>query len=181
MRKARHNDKSRGDFDQKLIDLRRVTRVVAGGKRFSFRSTLIIGDHRGTVGVGVGKGADTALSIEKAFREAKKHAIKVLLTNKGSIPHETEAKFKAARILIKPTAQGKGLVAGGAARIVLGFAGVQNVTAKILSHTKNKITIAMVTIAALKKLKLKSGQETKGQENKTENANDSASPNKIQN
>lgn len=157
-KRFQHKDRSRGnEFEQRLIDLRRVTRVVAGGKRFNFRATLIIGDRKGTVGVGIGKGMDTALAIEKAFREARKHAIKVSLTNEGSIPHQVEEKFKAARILIKPAPQGKGLVAGGAARTVLSFAGIQNATAKILSHTKNKITIARVSIEALKKLRLKGG------------------------
>src|SRR3989344_3259309 len=123
----------KSEFDQKMIDLRRVARVVAGGRRFSFRATLVIGDRHGRVGVGTGKGTDAALSLEKALREAK---------------------FGAARVLIRPTAKGSGLVAGGAVRTVLDMAGIKNTSAKILSHTKNKISNARAAVDALKKLRL---------------------------
>ena len=147
---------SKSDFEQKLIDIRRVARVVAGGRRFSFRATLVIGNRKGEVGVGVGKGADTALAIEKAFRKAKKNSILVALTEDYSIPHKVEAKFGSAKVLIKPNVKGGGLVAGGAVRTVLDLAGVKNATAKILSSSKNKINNARATIKALRQLKVKS-------------------------
>ena len=147
---------SKSDFEQKLIDIRRVARVVAGGRRFSFRATLVIGNRKGEVGVGVGKGADTALAIEKAFRKAKKNSILVALTEDYSISHKVEAKFGSAKVLIKPNVKGGGLVAGGAVRTVLDLAGVKNATAKILSSSKNKINNARATIKALRQLKVKS-------------------------
>ncbi|HEY4521559.1 MAG TPA: 30S ribosomal protein S5 [Candidatus Paceibacterota bacterium] len=146
-------NKVKSEFDQKLIDLSRVARVVAGGRRFSFRAAIVLGDKKGRVGFGLGKGADTSLAIEKATRDAKKNMIFVLLNKDNSIPHEVSAKYSSGRVIIKPAKSGKGLVAGGAARTVLSFAGVFNASLKTLSHTKNKINIAKATIEALKILK----------------------------
>lgn len=147
--------KEKSEFDQKVIDLRRVARVMAGGRRFNFRATLILGNRRGEVGFGIGKGADTALSIEKATRQAKKNMIKVPLTADFSIPHEVRAKFKTASVVLKPAKSGKGLVAGGSVRSVLALVGVKNASAKILSHTKNKLTNARAALEALKQLRQK--------------------------
>ncbi|MDO8430153.1 MAG: 30S ribosomal protein S5 [bacterium] len=151
---------SRGDFKQdsfkeKVLDLRRVTRVVAGGKRFRFRVTLVIGDEKGSVGVGVAKGLDVQSAIEKSKRDARKNVIKIPL-NKRTIPHEVRAKFSAADVLIKPAVEGHGLKAGGAVRVVLSLAGIKDVTAKCLGRTPNKLTNAMATIKALSQLKVKS-------------------------
>ena len=143
----------KSDYDQKLIDLSRVARVVAGGRRFSFRATLVVGDRKGKVGVGLGKGADTALSLEKALRDAKRNFINVPMTKEGSIPFEVEGKFGAAYVRMRPAKAGKGLVAGGPVRTILDLAGVKNASAKILSHTKNRINNARAAIEALKKLK----------------------------
>lgn len=147
------NQKS--EFDQKLIDLSRVARVVAGGRRFSFRAAMVLGDRKGRVGFGLGKGADTSLAIEKATRNAKKNMISVPLNKDNSIPHWVYAKYSSGSVILKPAKSGKGLVAGGAARTVLSFAGVENASLKTLSHTKNKINIAKATIEALKNLKSK--------------------------
>ena len=149
--RTRYQREKKSDFDQKLVDLRRVARVMAGGRRFSFRAAVVLGDRKGQVGFGLGKGADTALSIEKATRAAKKNLIRVPLTPEGSIPHEITAKFGSARVLLRPS-QG-GLRAGGAVRVVLDLAGVKNASAKILSRTKNKITNARAALAALQGLK----------------------------
>ena len=139
-------------FKEQVLDLRRVTRVVAGGKRFRFRTTVVIGDEAGTVGVGIAKGADVQQSIAKAKADAKKQLIHVPL--KGTtIPYDVVAKFSAARVLIRPARKGNGLKAGGAARVVLSLAGVKDATAKCLGRTKNKLTNALATIEALKKLK----------------------------
>ncbi|MEK9183647.1 MAG: 30S ribosomal protein S5 [Patescibacteria group bacterium] len=147
-------EKNKDGFKEKVLDLRRVTRVVAGGKRFRFRATVVIGNGMGQVGVGIAKGLDVVQSITKAKASAQKNILKINL-NKTTIPHEVEAKFSAAHIKIKPAREGHGLRAGGAARVVLSLAGIKDVTAKTLGRTPNKLTNAMATIEALKKLKPK--------------------------
>jgi len=143
----------KSDFEQKIVDVRRVARVVAGGRRFSFRVTVIVGNRKGEVGVGLGKAGDTSAAIEKAVRLAKKNRIKVPLTKSNSITSDIEAKYTQARIIIKPIREGRGLVAGSSLRNVLDLAGIKDVTGKILSRSKNKLNIAKATICALKKLK----------------------------
>lgn len=140
------------EFEQKTLDLRRVTRVVAGGKRFSFRATVVIGDKKGRVGVGVAKGQDVSASVEKAVRDARKNLISVPLS-KDSIPHQVEAKYGTAKVILKATPPGHGLIAGSAVRIVCDLAGIKNISSKILSTSKNKLTIARAAIEALKKVK----------------------------
>ncbi|HEY4489770.1 MAG TPA: 30S ribosomal protein S5 [Candidatus Paceibacterota bacterium] len=147
----RKESRVRPEFDHKLIDIRRVTRVVAGGRRFSFSVTLAAGNHKGSVGVGQGKAGDTPLAIEKALRDAKKNMIQINLTKENSIPHETEAKFGASEIYIKP-ALGRGVLAGSSARIILELAGLTGINAKILSGSKNKTNNAKATIKALASL-----------------------------
>ena len=140
------------DFKERVLDLRRVTRVVAGGKRFRFRATLVIGDEKGLVGVGVGKGLDVQAAIAKAKTNARKNTLKVTLKDR-TIAHEVEAKFSAAHVIIKPAVKGHGLKAGGAVRVVLALAGIKDITAKCLGRTPNKLTNALATIEALKQLK----------------------------
>lgn len=140
------------EFEEQVIDLRRVTRVIAGGKRFRFRATVVIGNGKGKVGVGVAKGLDVESSIAKAKARAKKELIEIKLRD-GSIAHQVEAKFSAAMVLIKPAPAGHGLMAGGGPRLVLRLAGVQNATAKCIGSTTNKLTNALATIEALKKIK----------------------------
>jgi small subunit ribosomal protein S5 len=127
---------------------------MAGGRRFNFSLVVVIGDHKGRVGVGLGKGADTALSIDKAVRDAKKHLFAVPRTASGSIPHGVEAKYASSTVEIIPS-RGRGLVAGSAVRTVLDLAGVTDVVAKIHSRSKNKLTIARATVEALKQLRHK--------------------------
>lgn len=145
--------REKSEFTEKLIELRRVARVVAGGRRFTFRAAVVVGTRAGGVGLGVGKGQDTSAAMEKATRRAKKNLLTVPLTTEGTIPHETEAKFGPARVRIKPKRGGGGLVAGGAVRVVLDLAGVKSASAKILSHSKNKINNARAALEALGKLK----------------------------
>ncbi len=140
--------RERSEFDQATLDVRRVARVMAGGRRFSFSVTVVIGDRKGRVGVGIGKGADTALAIDKAVRDAKKRLITVKLTPDNSIAHDVSVKYASSTVTIIPS-PGRGIVAGSAMRIVLEYAGVTNVIAKILTRTKNKLTIARATVAAL--------------------------------
>ncbi len=145
-------EKERDGFNEAVLDLRRVTRVVAGGKRFRFRATIVIGDGKGTVAVGVAKGADVQQAIQKAKSAAKKSLITFKIIN-NTIAHEVKAKFSAAQVLLRPAKEGHGLMAGGAVRAVMSLSGVKDVTAKCLGGTKNKLTNAMATIEALKKLK----------------------------
>ena len=145
------NKSVKSEYKEKVLDLRRVTRVVAGGKRFRFRATVILGDEKGKVGVGVAKGLDASQSIDKARLHARKNMI-ILALKKRTILHEVDAKFSAARVLIKPAKEGHGLKAGGAVRQVLLLGGVRDATAKCLGGTKNKLTNALATIEALKKI-----------------------------
>lgn len=144
--------RERSEFDQVTIDARRVARVMAGGRRFNFSLVVIIGDKKGRVGVGLGKGIDTALAIDKATRDAKKHLLTVKRTASGSIPHQVEAKYASSTVEIIPS-KGRGLVAGSAVRTVLDLAGVTDVVTKIHTRSKNKLTIARATVAALSKLR----------------------------
>jgi small subunit ribosomal protein S5 len=146
--------KPKSEFKEKVLDLRRVTRVVAGGKRFRFRVTVALGDEKGRVGVGIAKGLDVQSAVLKAKVDAKKNMISLTLKDHRTIPHEVEAKYSAAKVIIKPAADGHGLKAGGAVRFVLSLAGVKDASAKCLGRTPNKLTNAMATIEALKKLKV---------------------------
>lgn len=152
MNKNNFIKKEESNYDEKLLDLRRVTRVMAGGKRFSFRATVVIGNRQGQVGVGVAKGKDVAQSIQKAKRVAEKRLIKVPVV-KGTIPHEVRSKYGASEIILKPAQEGHGLVAGGPVRVVCDLAGIHNLSAKILGRTANKLTNARATVEALKKLR----------------------------
>jgi small subunit ribosomal protein S5 len=151
-RKPGHRDaRPRNEFEQKMLNIRRVARVATGGRRFSFSVAIVAGDKKGKVGVGLGKANDTSLAIDKALRNAKKNMITVNTTKTLSIAHEVEAKYCSARIVIRPAA-GRGVVAGSAVRNVLDLAGIKDVTSKILSGSKNKLNIARATIDALAKL-----------------------------
>lgn len=144
-------DERRSEFAQKLIGIRRVARVMAGGRRFNFSAALVLGDKKGRVGVGIGKAGDTALAIEKAMRAAKRDMITLNLTKTRSIPHNTHAKYCASVVEIRPSA-GRGLVAGSSVRTVLELAGVTDVTAKLLSRSKNPINNARAAMKALQEI-----------------------------
>lgn len=135
------------EYDHKVLDIARVARVMAGGRRFSFRATVVIGDRKGKVGVGIGKGADTAIAIDKAINAAKKKMVQIDVST-GTILVDATAKFGSAQIILKPAKEGKGIVAGGAVRTVVDFAGIKNITAKMLGG-KNKLNNAQATVKAL--------------------------------
>ena len=143
--------RERGEFDSVTIDVRRVARVMAGGRRFSFSLVVVIGDKKGRVGVGLGKAGDTALAIDKATRDAQKHLFTIPRTATNSIPHAVSAKYASSTVEMIPS-KGRGLVAGSAMRTVLDLGGVTDVVTKIHTRSKNKLTIARATIAALQKL-----------------------------
>lgn len=142
------------EFDQKIINIRRVTRVVAGGRRFSFSVALVAGDKKGSIGLGLGKAGDTALAINKALRNAKKNMIKLSLTKTMSIPHELSAKFSSSQIILMPN-KGRGLVAGSVVRDIVKLSGMRDVTGKILSNSKNALNNAKAVIAALSQISSK--------------------------
>ena len=148
-------DRVKDEFDTKLLDLARVTRVTGGGKRMSFRAVVVAGNKKGKVGIGIDKGKDVSQAIEKATRRAKRDLLSVVIVD-GTIPHEVEAKYGPAVILLKPQKKGRGLVAGGAVRTICDLAGIKNISSKILSGSKNKLNNARATMEALKKLKAKS-------------------------
>lgn len=141
-------DRPKPEFDQKILEIRRVTRVVSGGRRMSFAVSMIIGDKNGMVGVGTGKANDTALAIQKAVKEARKNAISIKRTDTLSLPYDVKAKYCSSEVMIFPN-KGKGLVAGAAAREILAIAGVRDVTSKVISGSKNKLNTARAVIKAL--------------------------------
>jgi small subunit ribosomal protein S5 len=145
-------DERKDEFQTKLLDLARVTRVTGGGKRMSFRAVVVAGDQKGKIGIGIDKGKDVSQAVEKATRRAKKDLVNVVIVN-GTIPHEVMAKYGPAVIMLKPQRKGRGLVAGGAVRTICDLAGIKNISSKILSGSKNKLNNARATIEALKKLK----------------------------
>jgi len=158
MAKKRENRKNPMDerdkeFEQKLVDLARVTRVTKGGKRMNFRATMVIGDKKGRVGFGIGKAGDVSIAIQKAVKSAKKKLIQVPMVNE-TIPHEMIAKFCSGKVMLKPAVKGKGIKAGGVMRTVLALAGVPNITGKILG-SNNKINTLYATFSALSQLKNK--------------------------
>ncbi len=139
------------EYDQRIVDIARVTRVMAGGKRMRFRACVAIGNKKGKVAVGIDKGADVTIAVTKAVNQAKKLLVDVPIVN-DTIPHEIYYKMGAAKILLKPARKGKGVIAGGAVRIVLELAGVKNITSKILG-TNNAVNVAKCTLAALDNIK----------------------------
>ena len=147
-------ERPKPEFDQKMISIRRVTRVVAGGRRMTFAVAIAIGDKKGSVGLGTGKGGDTAIAMQKALRSAKKSMFKIKTTKEMSISHEIAAKFGSSRVEIMPN-RGKGLVAGSTIRDLLVLAGIKNVTAKLHSGSKNKLNNARAGYAALHTISMK--------------------------
>lgn len=141
-------DRPKPEFDQKILAIRRVTRVVSGGRRMSFSVAMAIGDKKGMMGVGTGKALDTALAINKAIKSAKKNMLKIKLTKNGSIPYDVKAKYSTSEIMVMPN-RGKGTVSGSAVRDLLVLAGIKDVTGKVLSGSKNKLNIARATVKAL--------------------------------
>ncbi len=148
---GRKSDKAPEEFEQQIIDLARVTRVMAGGKRMRFRACVAIGDKKGRVGLGIAKGADVTLAVTKAVTNAKKKIVIVPIVE-GTIPHEIFWKTGAARIMLKPARRGRGVIAGGAIRVILNLSGIQNATSKNLG-TSNKVNVAKCTLEALENLK----------------------------
>lgn len=146
------------EFEELVINIDRVSRVVKGGRRFRFKALVVVGNKKGKVGVGVAKGADVQTAVKKATDVAKKSLIVIPIVNE-TIPHENEVKFSGARVLLKPAAPGTGIIAGGTVRSIIGVTGIRNLLSKSLGST-NKVNIAYATIEALKTLVAKEDWHT---------------------
>lgn len=141
-------DEAPKEFEEQVINIDRVARVVKGGRRFRFKALVVVGNRKDKVGVGVSKGADVQTAISKATDVAKKNMITVPIANE-TIPHDMEVKVSGAQVLIKPAAPGTGIIAGGVVRSVIGVTGIRNLLSKSLGST-NKVNIAYATIEALR-------------------------------
>jgi small subunit ribosomal protein S5 len=138
------------EYDQRTLDIARVARVTKGGKRFSFRATVVAGNGKGRVGVGIAKGRDVQQSIQKAYNQAKKNLVTIVLKD-GTIPYQVEGKYSSAVVILKPSKSG--IKAGGAVRTVAQMAGIAGLTGKLTRRTSNKINIARATLLALGKIR----------------------------
>lgn len=169
-RKDKKGFEKKDDFEQRILDIARVTRVMAGGKRMRFRACVAVGDKKGKIGVGVAKGADVTIAANKAVNKAKKSMIDVSMVNE-TIPHEIFNKFGASKLIFKPAKVGRGVIAGGVVRVVLELAGIKNITSKILG-TNNKLSNAKCTIEALNKLKKVDASKVSEKDKKTSDSKD---------
>lgn len=151
-RERGRSNEPRDEFDQVTLDLARVTRVMAGGKRMRFRACIAVGDRKGRIGLGLAKGADVSLAISKAAAAAKKNLVKVKLTEAGTIPHTIRLKLGSAKLLLKPAPAGSGIIAGSVLRQIFELAGVRDVAGKILG-TNSKINNAKALIKALAEMR----------------------------
>lgn len=143
-------DSTPSEYDEEVLQIDRVTRVVKGGRRLRFRATVVVGNRNGKVGIGIGKSHEVVGAIKKAINQAKKDLVVIPLKN-GTIAHEIKLKFKSARILIMPASPGTGIIAGGAIRKIAELAGIKNILSKMLG-SRNRITNAQATMLAMKQL-----------------------------
>jgi small subunit ribosomal protein S5 len=150
-KKAKAREKET-DWQERVVQIKRVTKVVKGGKKLSFRAVVIVGNERGQVGVGVGKAADVIGAVKKGVADGKKHLVEVPLTRNNSIPHPTTGEGGGAKVMMRPAAPGTGVIAGGSVRTVLELAGVKNVLAKQLG-SDNPLNNARATVDALETLR----------------------------
>lgn len=146
-RRPRHDSQEEKQFDERVVYVNRVARVVKGGRRFRFQALVVAGDHKGRIGIGVSKGADVAAAVTKATDVAKKSMVKVSM-HKNTLTHEVEGRVGGSKILIIPAAPGTGLIAGGVVRTVLEVTGIENALSKSLGSS-NRINTAYATLAAL--------------------------------
>jgi len=168
LNKANQVMKEQKEFEEEVIQLDRVTRVVKGGRRLRFRATVAIGDKKGRVGIGIGKASEVVIGIQKAVAKAKKNLIHVSITKGDTIPHMVNVKYKAAQIFMMPASKGTGVIAGGALRKILHLAGVKNVLSKSLG-ARNGLVSAQASIMALQALRpLQPNQSKKFEDAKDE-------------
>nr|YP_010951805.1 30S ribosomal protein S5 [Laurencia elata]WMP12744.1 30S ribosomal protein S5 [Laurencia elata] len=152
MKRKNTRNKEETNWEEKVVQVKRVTKVVKGGKKLSFRAVLVIGNENGQIGVGVGKASDVIGAVKKGVTDAKKNIVDIPLTKYYSIPHPIYGTSGAARIILRPSATGSGVIAGGSTRIVLELAGIKNILAKQLG-SKNTLNNARATLNALSNLR----------------------------
>lgn len=158
-RRGGREQKAPSEYTETTLGLDRVTRVVKGGRRMRFRAVVVVGNKKGKVGLGTGKANEVQAAVQKATKAAKRNMILVPLSKGGTIPHEIDVKFKAAKLRLIPASEGTGIIAGGALRVIFDHAGVRNVLSKRFG-TNNKLVNAQATFVALKRLKpVKVGRE----------------------
>lgn len=151
--------KERKEFEEEVLEVARVTRVVKGGRRLRFRTTVAIGNQRGKVGLGIGKAGEVSIAIKKAVAKAKRNLVDVPIVKGDTIPFDVRVKFKSAVIVIMPASEGTGIKAGSSIRKILALAGVKNVLSKSIGRTKNKINMAKATLKAFEVFR---GRDIKG-------------------
>ena len=144
----RRSNKENVEWSERVVSIQRVTKVVKGGKKMSFRAVVVIGNENGKVGVGVGKAGEVIVAVRKAVTDGKKNIINVPLTSSNSIPHITKGRFGAAKLVLRPSAPGSGVIAGGSIRTVLELAGVKNILSKQLG-SNNLLNNARATVDGL--------------------------------
>lgn len=147
-RKEKFADKPQKEFDEVMLEVRRVTRVTTGGRQLSFRAIILVGNRKGKIGIGIAKGADVQIAVSKATRDAYKNVVDVPLTEKGTIPYQVANKYKGAQVKLIPAAPGTGLKAGSSVRMVLDLVGCTNILSKIMG-SPNKLNNALATVEAL--------------------------------
>lgn len=151
-KKGNRTKEKETDWQERVVQIRRVTKVVKGGKNLSFRAVVVVGNEKGQVGVGVGKAADVIGAVKKGVADGKKHLIEVPLTKSSSIPHPVNGIGGGAKVIMRPAAPGTGVIAGGAVRTVLELAGVRNILAKQLG-SNNPLNNARAAVNALDALR----------------------------
>ena len=149
---ARNMDNETPEFEEKVVYINRVAKVVKGGRRFSFSALVVVGNKKGKVGVGLGKAAEVPEAIRKGVEDAKKNLVEVALYDNRTIPHEMIGIFGAGKVMMKPAAKGTGVIAGGPARAVIELAGIKNIRTKCMG-SRNKQNVVLATIEGLRQLK----------------------------
>jgi small subunit ribosomal protein S5 len=144
--------KAKSEWSERVVSIQRVTKVVKGGKKMSFRAVVVIGNEQGKVGVGVGKAGDVVTAVRKGVTDSQKHIITIPLTSASSIPHPTSGRFGAAKLILRPSAPGSGVIAGSSIRTVLELAGIKNILSKQLG-SNNLLNNARATINGLSSLR----------------------------